>query len=213
MSALRVLIALELERLRRNPLSFMVFTLFIGMIFLFYGFSLQTPSNPLILSTFLLLALVIASYFQSKSFIENLLNEGRLRDIMLSPIPFEWVLFILMGLEITLITFAFYLNMAALYFFHILTYDALLSFLKATPFAVIGVLSLSHMIASLLSLSAHSSYMGVILAAPLQLPIVIFYLGFMENTNASSLVFLAATSLFLLPFSLLVVPRILFRCL
>ncbi|MBX9696941.1 MAG: hypothetical protein K2X53_02545, partial [Alphaproteobacteria bacterium] len=171
------------------------------------------PSTPLIFSTFLLLALLIAGYFQSRSFVENLLGGGRLRDIMLSPTPFEWILFILMSLEIALIIFAFCLNITALYFFDILTYDAFLSLLSATPFAVIGVVSVSHMIASLLSLSNHSSYMGIILAAPLQLPLVIFYLGFMENTDSSSFVFLAAIAFFLLPLSLLVVPRILFRCL
>lgn len=213
MSALRVLITLELERLRRNPLSFIVFTLFIGMIFLFYGFSLKRPSNPLMLSTFLLIALVIASYFQSKSFIENLLQGGRLRDILLSPTPFEWILFILMVLEITLTILAFYLNMAALYFFHLLPYDVLLSFMKALPFAVMSVISISHMIASLLCLSTHSSFMGIILAAPLQLPVVIFYLGFMESKDSSSFIFLAAFSFFLLPLSLLVVPIILRRCL
>jgi len=203
---------LELVKVLKNPRFILTQTLFISLAFLLYGLSKNT-FNSKSFDPYILLIMFVVAHFHARDFVNRFVDTGRLRDIFVSPTALELALPFSIICEIFFVLFGFYINFFILYLLSDSDSTIILHFFTSTTLALLGMISLSYIVAALIKLSDASAYLGLIIVAPLQIPIFIFFLAGSDATILTSLFFLGGVTFFFFSLCLLILPKILQRCL
>lgn len=186
-------------------------TFFVGLTFLLYGFSGHSFDDKSF-EPFLLLVMLTAAHFHARDFITRFVDTGRMHDIFISPTTLEVTLPLFILLEASFVLLGFYINFSILLLLDVLHPPLLTPFLESATFALLGMLSLSYLVAALLKLSHASAYLGLIIVAPLQVPLFVFFLACYSPTEASALFLLGGVAFLFFALCLLMLPKILQRC-
>lgn len=211
MTPFYILFKLEVGRFLKNPKLILMQTFFVGLTFLLYGFSGHSFDDKSF-EPFLLLVMLIVAHFHARDFITRFVDTGRMHDIFISPTTLEVTLPLFILLETSFVLLSFYINFSILLLLDVLHPPLLTPFLESATFALLGMLSLSYLVAALLKLSHASAYLGLIIAAPLQVPLFVFFLASYSLREASDLFLLGGVAFLSFALCLLMLPKILQRC-